>query len=182
VPDQVAVVGVDNDEMVCSLTNPPLTSVIQGTDMLGFYAAEILDRMINGEDMIESKVIPPQSIAVRESSDSHVIEDELIFKALGFIRDRACSGIRVDEVAHHCHVSRSTLENRFKRKLGKSVHNEITRLQINKVKDLLIHDGMPLKHISRITGFSSPQYMSIKLKEDTGLSPMQYRLKHRSLV
>lgn len=182
VPDQVAVVGVDNDEMVCSLTNPPLTSVIQGTDMLGFYAAEILDKMMNGESSVQSRVIPPQGIAVRESSDSHVIDDDLIFRALGFIRDRACSGIRVDQVAQYCHVSRSTLENRFKQKLGKSVHNEITRLQINKVKDLLIQDEMPLKHISRITGFSSPQYMSIKLKEDTGLSPMQYRMKHRNLA
>jgi len=181
VPDDVAVVGIDNDEMICSLAHPPLTSVIQGTDLLGYYASEILDRMIEGEENIESKVVPPQGMAIRESSDSHVIDDDLLAMSLKYIRSKACSGIRVDEVANHCHVSRSTLENRFKQKLKHSVHYEITRVQINKVKEMLMQSTMPLKHISRVSGFSSPQYMSLKLKESTGLSPLQYRQKHRPL-
>jgi len=181
VPDQIGVVGVDNDEMICSLTNPPLTSVIQGTNMLGYHAAELLNSMMEGKNNVKSKIISPQGIAIRESSDSHVIEDDLIYKALHFIRERACAGIKVDQVSEYCHVSRSTLENRFKEKLGKSVHHEITRLKINKVKELLVQDNLPLKNISKITGFSSPQYLSLILKEETGLSPVQYRQKHRSL-
>lgn len=181
VPDEIAVVGVDNDEMICTLSTPPLTSVIQGTDLLGFYAAEVLDKMIDGQSYFDSLVVPPQGVAIRESSDGHIIDDELVTKAFKFIREHALHGIRVDRVADECHVSRSTLENHFKEKVGHSVHQEINRIQINKVKDLLMNDSMALKNICKVTGYSSPQYMSSKLKEATGLSPLQFRKKHRPL-
>lgn len=181
VPNEVAVVGVDNDEMICSLTTPPLTSVIQGTDLLGYYASEILDQMIRKTDCPKERVVPPLGLAVRESSDRLVISDPILTEALSFIRNKAYSGLRVDHVADHCHVSRSTIENKFKDKLGCSVHQEITRLQLNRVKELLIQDEMNLKQISKVAGFSSTQYMSSKFKKDSGLSPAQYRKRHRHL-
>ena len=179
VPEEIAVVGVDNDEMMCELANPPLSSIIQGTDKLGFHAAKLLDNMIDRKSVPGQTTVDPQGLVVRQSSDILAINDELISRALAFVREQACYGIRVEDVVYHCDISRSTLEKKFKSVIGRTVHAEISRMQIKKVKELLVHTEMPLKKIFGMCGFGTLQYMALKFKAETGMTPNKYRQQSR---
>ena len=179
VPEDVAVVGVDDDPMMCELANPSLTSVIQGTDKLGYEAARLLDRKMKGEIDVKGITVEPLGINVRESTDILAIDDELISEALYFIRQNACNYIQVEDVSRHCSVSRSTLEKRFKSILNQSVHNEIAKIQLKKACELLVETTLPLKTVAEKSGFSTVQYMTMKVKEKTGKTPKNYRLSSK---
>ena len=175
VPEDLAVIGVDNDEMMCELATPPLTSIIQGTDKLGYETARILDSMIDGEQVAIKSRIEPLGVEVRQSTDVIAIEDPLVSQALHFIRGHACNCIRVEEVASHCNFSLPPIEKNSKQLMVRPVHSEICRIQLQKAKELLTHTEMPLKKVSQVAGFSTVQYMNAKLKIATGLTPLQYR-------
>ena len=175
VPEEVAVIGVDDDEMMCELANPPLTSVAQGTHRLGYEAASLLDRMMQGKKVGTERVIGPVGVTIRQSTDVIAIEDDLVSTAVAFCREAACNAIQVDDVARHCGVSRSLLEKRFKSALGHTVYEEISRIQINKACELLIHTAMPIKRIAGLSGFSTVQYMYHKFSRIKGMSPGEYR-------
>ncbi|NQZ58438.1 MAG: DNA-binding transcriptional regulator [Lentisphaeraceae bacterium] len=179
IPEEIALIGVDDDEMMCELANPPLTSIIQGTDTLGYKAAELLDCMMKGEEVAIKTVIDPVGISVRQSTEILAIDDKLVAQALAFIRKEACYAILVEDVATHCDVSRSTLEKRFKSVMERSVHAEISIVQLKKAKELLIHTDLPLKRIFAMAGFSTIQYMSLKFKSESGMTPNQFRRKFR---
>lgn len=179
VPDDIAVVGVDDDPMMCELATPSLTSVIQGTDKLGYEAARLLDKMMNGEKDIKGITVEPLGISIRQSSDIIAIEDKLIARAILFIRENACNCIQVEDVAMFCDVSRSTLEKRFKAVLARSVHSEIAIEQLKHSVKLLTETSLPLKTVSEKAGFSTVQYMSMKVKEHTGKTPKNLRLSSK---
>ncbi|MDD7985260.1 XylR family transcriptional regulator [Lentisphaera marina] len=177
VPMDIAVVGVDDDPLMCELSSPPLSSVIQGTDQLGYEASKLLHQMMQGK-AVSSKVISPGGLSIRQSSDIIAIDDPIISTALSFISQNACSGIRVDDVARKLEISRSNLEKRFKTSLDQTVHERINDFKIKKAKDLLIGTQLSINEIAFKTGFNTVQYMSKVIKDNCGKSPKEIRLKH----
>lgn len=180
VPDEVAVMGVDNDEVVCELADPPLSSVENDTVRIGHEAAALLTRMIDGNPPPQFRqVIEPLGIVIRRSTDVLAVDDTAVAAALRFIHDHACDGIGVPDVVRHLPVSRSTLERRFLRTVGKSPRAEINRIRIERIKQLLVDTEYKLAVVARMTGFMHAEYMSALFKASTGLTPGKYRKLHQ---
>jgi LacI family transcriptional regulator len=176
VPDQVAVIGVDNDELLCELARPSLSSVILDTDRAGYMAAELLAQMMAGQKVpAKQYLIDPLGIVARQSTDVLSGADPDVSRALRFIRDHACDGIKVQALADEVAISRRMLEHRFRRILGCTPHDEILRVQIEKVSQLLAETDLPLATIAERAGFKHADYMSVAFKRQTGLSPRQFR-------
>ncbi|TWT61590.1 AraC family transcriptional regulator [Rubinisphaera italica] len=176
VPEQVAVLGVDNDELLCELCSPPLSSVIPNAHQAGFQAAAMLDRMMNGEEVsTEAIFIEPLGIQTRQSTDLLAIDDADIAKAFRYIREHATANIRVSDLLRHIPLSRRMLEHRFLKYLGRTPHQEIQRQRILKVKDFLCSTNLTLAEIARNTGFEHAEYLSVVFKRETGQTPREYR-------
>ena len=180
VPDQVAVIGVDNDELICNLAYPPLTSIVQGTEEIGHCAAELLDRLMNRRVRKATHLlVDPVGIITRESTDLVATEDVVASTALAFIRQHACEGIQVADVAQAADVSRSTLDARFRRVVGRTVHEEIQRIQISAAQQLLATTNLPVEEVAQRAGFSSAQYMNAVFQRLLGQTPGRYRVGAR---
>ena len=121
-------------------------------------------------------------MVTRPSTDVLAIEDKSIATALSFIRERACQGISVEQVVQHAFTSRSQLEKKFRRHLDHSPQAEIRRVQVAKIKQLLLETNFPLKNIAALTGFEHVEYMCVVFKRLAGDSPGEYRKKNRGKV
>ena len=182
VPDEVAVLGIDNDELLCNLAFPPLSSIVPNARRTGYEAAARLERLMAGEtdaSTSDATLIPPTGIVTRQSTDVLAVEDRNVARAVRYIREHACEGICVDDVVGHAALSRRLLETRFKKLLGRSPHDEITRVQLRRVKELLAETDLPLAEIADRTGFRYVEYLSAVFKNKTGVPPGQYRSQHR---
>jgi len=176
VPEQVAVVGVDNEEILCELCSPPLSSVEPDPERIGYSAAELLDRLMAGEQPRTQRIsIDPLRVVTRRSGDGLAIEDQVVREAMSFIRQQATSGCRVDDVLRHVHVSRSVLERRFRQYLKRSPQAEIRAVQLSRVQELLTQTDFTLEHIADLCGFDHPEYLSVAFKRMCGLTPGRYR-------
>src|SRR5262249_24430831 len=166
VPDELAVVGVDNDDMVCDLCDPPLSSVVPNTRKIGFEAASLLERMILGEPAPDKPVhIAPLGIVRRRSTDVLAIRDKVTAEAIRFIREHACDGITIEDVlAGLPLLSRSALERQFNKLLGRTPKAEIIRVQLDRVKELLTESDFTLTEIAAKAGFRYHEYMSALFK------------------
>jgi len=181
VPEEVAVIGVDNDKLLCDLADPPLSSVICNTRRTGYEAASLLNRMMAGEEVgPESILVKPLGVQARQSTDVLAIDDPDIATAVRFIRENAMSGINVSDILRNVPLSRRVLENRFQKILGRTPHQEITRLRIDRVKQLLAETDLPLTEIASRTGFRHDEYMSVAFKKAVGLPPRNYRRIERA--
>ncbi len=176
VPDEVAVIGVDNDEILCELSDPPLSSVAPDTLRIGFEAAALLDRMMRGEKPPADKLfVQPKGVVTRQSTDVTAIEDRDIARAVRLIRQRACGGLTVEKVLDEIPLSRSTLDRRFREALGRSPKAEIARVRLERVKELLTETDFTLAEIARRTGFRHPEYLSATFKRELGVTPGEFR-------
>jgi LacI family transcriptional regulator len=176
VPDELAVVGVDNDDVVCDLCDPPLSSVVPNTRKIGFEAAALLEQMIAGKDPPDTPIyVQPLGIVTRRSTDVLAIDDEDTADAIRFIREHACDGITVEDVVDRLPLSHSALERQFSKLLGRTPKAEIIRVQLERVKQLLAESDFTLKQISVRAGFRHPEYMSAIFKEKVGQTPGHYR-------
>jgi LacI family transcriptional regulator len=181
VPEQAAVVGVEDDESLCMMSAPPLSSVRFNAVKVGYEAASLLDRMMRGETVAsEPKLIEPLGIVTRASSDIVAIEDPVVAQAVRFIRQHACDHITVEDVLDEVPVSRSILERRMRAAIGRAPKAEILRAQLNRVKELLRDTDLSLAAVADRTGFTHPQYMSQIFKCKTGQTPGQYREQVKS--
>ncbi len=179
VPEEIAVVEVDNDELFCKLSTPPLSSVIPDTRRTGYEAAALLDRIMAGEQIgPEAHRIEPLGIATRQSTDTLAIDDPEIAAAVRFIREHACDGINVDDVLKAVPLTRRTLESRFRKILDRTPHEEIIRVKMERVKQLLIETDLKLPTIADRAGFLHVEYMSAAFKKHTGQPPREFRAKH----
>ena len=180
VPEEIAVLGVDNDQLLCELSDPPLSSIICNTQRTGFEAATLLDRMMNGEQIASAPVlVAPLGIQTRQSTDILAIDDPDIATALRFIREHALEGINVADVVRHVPLSRRVLESRFKKILGRSPHEELTRLKLERIKQLLTETDLSLSEIARRTGFEHDEYMCVFFRKLEGMPPGQFRQPNR---
>lgn len=162
VPDEIAVLGVDNDEQACELSAPPLSSIEQGGERLGAKAAELLHQLMSGATITSrgGTNVPPVGVVRRQSTDVLAIADQDVALAIRYIRNSACDGIQVGDVMKLVHVSRVSFENRFKGVVGHTMHAEIKRVQLEKVKELLRTTDLTVRQIAERTGYEYPQYLS----------------------
>ena len=176
VPEQAAVIGVDNDEAFCRIADPMLSSIVPGHDRVGFHGAELLDQLMCGKrPPHEPLVVGLPRVIVRQSTDIQMVSDNDVAMALRFIREQACSGISVREVAAHVALSYSTLNRRFHSFLSRSIHDEITRIRLKRVRELLSTTQLTVPQIAQLTGFKHSEYLGAIFKSKTGITPGQFR-------
>jgi LacI family transcriptional regulator, galactose operon repressor len=180
VPDQVAVLGVDNDELICNLTSPPMSSIQPDAFGTGQMAASILDHIMSGEPGTSNvHLMTPLRIASRQSSDIFSVADPVVAKALGFIRDSAGRRVTVPQVLRHAGMSRRTLDTRFHTLLGRTIHDEILRVRMERVARLLITTDWTLPRIAEHLEFPHSEYMGVAFRRHTGVSPGRYRIANQ---
>ncbi len=178
VPDQIAVLGVDNDDVLCELSNPPLTSIVPNSPQIGYQAAALLDGMMAGKrPPAQPVVVPPAGIVTRRSTEVLAMEDRHIAAAVRFIREHACEGIDVSDVLRAVPLSRSTLERRFAVVLRRSPKEEILRMRLDRAKQLLLETDLALPLIAERVGVKHAEYFNVIFKRKTGMSPGKFRAR-----
>lgn len=176
VPDEVAVIGVDNDALLCELASPPLSSVIPNAHRAGYDAAALLDRLMAGKRVAATAhLIAPLGVAERQSTDVLAVDDRDVARAVQFIREHACEGINVSDVLRAVPLSRRVLEQRFQRLLGCTPREEILHVRLARVKQLLGETDLPLYLVAERTGFEHVEYLSVVFKRETGRTPSAWR-------
>ena len=176
VPEQVAVIGADDDETMCRLCNPPLSSVIIDDHARGYRAAAVLDQLMNGgPSPTEPILIPARGVVARGSTDVLAINDSTIANAIRFIREHACDEIDIDDVAKRVMLSRRVLERRFKALTGRTPNNQILRFRLDRAVSLLTETDLGLKEIAIKAGFGSPSYMGAVFQRVLRRTPGSYR-------
>ena len=178
VPDDVAIVGVDNDEVVCGLTDPPLSSVAVNFERAGYEAAHVLAGLMRGESAPSRIVVSPTHVVPRRSTSLLAVEDSNLAKALRFIRDRVQESPSVEAVAKAAGISRRALEKRFRDSLGRSVLDEIRRVRTDQIARLLVETELPVAQIAEQLGFADVQHIARYFRSAKAMSPLAYRKLH----
>ncbi len=180
VPDSIAVLGVDDDPLLCRLASPPLTSVIPDAERAGYVAAELLEKMMGGQVVpATGTLLPPIGISTRRSTDPSAVDDPEIENAARYILANACSGIRVGDVVATTSMTRRALELRFKAMLGKTPHEMIVATRIQRAERLLRETSFPLDLIARRCGIEHAEYLSVMFRKQRGITPGKYRASFR---
>ncbi len=181
VPEEVAVLGADDDEVFCGMANPHLSSIQVPDEQVGYEAAKLLDAMLlhNGRAG-RSVLLSPMGVVTRQSTDVMAITDHYVTRAVRYIRENAHKGIRVEHVIEEVRMSRRTLEQRFQASLNRSPFSEIRRVQIERVKTLLAQTDLTHEAIAPECGFSSVTRMAPAFKKATGMTLGGYRRQFRS--
>ncbi len=178
VPEEVAILGSNNETIRCELASPPLSSVAPNAFQSGYRAAETLAVLMEDPAKVAADVrIDPVGVISRHSTDILAISDKSVVAALSYIREHACRGITVTEVLPHAFASRSQLEKKFRRYIGRSPQAEIRRVQLAKVRQLLMETEFPLKKIAELAGFEHVEYMCYVFKRAQGCAPGGFRTK-----
>jgi len=176
VPAEVAVLGVDNDELVCNLCAPPLSSIALNFQWAGYEAAALLDKMMSGEGVATEEIVyGPTNIAVRMSTDILAMEDRELAQAISFIRQSVNRALTVEQVVATVAVSRRNLERRFQKVLGRSIYAEIRRVRVDEIARLLVETNLPISRIAYTLGFSGVHNLSRVFRKEKGMSPLAYR-------
>jgi len=181
VPEQVAIIGIDNDPLTRTLTRTPLSSVIQGGDEMGRTAAHLLHKMLHGARFPGVRIlVPPVGINVLASSKHEPPASPYVMRARHFIRQYGCQGIKTEQVADYVGVSRSSLEEYFRRELGHTVHHEILRHKLELAQTLLSGQQHSSAEIAIRCGFTSLQYMYAVFRRELGCTPKEYQERMRN--
>ena len=175
IPDQVAVLGVDNDEVLCSLSRPTLSSIEQDTDRLGSLAASLIDRMLKGEKVPLYHEVPPKGIVERTSTDVVVSENPIVVRASRMIRNQVALGLSVKEICSALSVSRSALDEHFRESLGRTVSDVVHSIRLKLSRSLLLSTELSVDEIAERAGFSSATHLGRFFKRETGMSPSEFR-------
>jgi len=180
VPEQVAIVGVDNDELFCTLSDPALSSIAVNTRKAGYEAAALLDRLMTGsEKMAEQKIIVrPLHVVTRQSTDVLAIEDREVAEAIRFIHQNAKRPIQVSDAADAATLSRRVLEKRFRKIMGRSVYSEINRQRIQHITQMLVETDQSISQIALSLGYPSVKHIARCFRRERGMSPLAYRKQY----
>ncbi|UCD51300.1 MAG: DNA-binding transcriptional regulator [Phycisphaerales bacterium] len=181
VPDQVAVLGCENDVYACNLSIPPLSSIDLNSEQVGYEAAVLLDRLMVGKRAAKRPPeIQPLGVVPRRSTDVLATSHEEVVRALRFIRQHACRPIDVMDVVEHVRVPRTTLQMHVKEAIGRTIHQEIRRIQIARAKEQLSMASAPIKQVARDCGFKNVQYFTRAFHRATGETPARFQRRHLS--
>ncbi|MCL2117559.1 MAG: DNA-binding transcriptional regulator [Planctomycetaceae bacterium] len=181
IPDEVAVLGVDNDELFCESITPRLSSVALDCEKAGYESAKMLDELMRGSRKKKTAVFGPARVVSRRSSDFYHIDDPLVRKALGFIQSCYAEPIAVTDVVKATDVSRRLLEMRFKQEMGHSVLDEIKKRRLEKVKMFLLETDISLEKIAELCGFQSKNYLINVFRKEFGMTMGTFRNEHRTI-
>jgi LacI family transcriptional regulator len=180
VPQHLAILGVNNDEIYCLSSSIGLSSVALASEKIGYLAARLLDDQLHGRASPDTIIrVPPLSVISRLSTDMQSVQDSLVRKALCYIQDNAYRSIRVNDLLDYLSVSRRTLERRFKEKLGHSPHFAINRARVEVAKKLLEATDMKMEEIAEHCGFSEARILYRNFRLLAGISPARYRKNFR---
>lgn len=180
VPDEISVVGIDNDELLCELADPPLSSVALNAEGGGYRAAALLDRMMRGRIRRARRlVVEPLHVVTRRSTDIVALDDDEVARALRFIHDHVARPIGIDDVVEHLQISRRALEIRFRREVGRTIHTEIQRVRLERARRILQESNLPIPGVADAAGYGSASYLSQVFKREVGMTPAKYRMHVR---
>jgi LacI family transcriptional regulator len=180
VPDQVGIVGVDNDELVCELSSPTISSVAINFERAGYESARLLDEwMRRGKMSLPARIDAPATHVVpRLSTDILAVEDVQLLKALRFIRDRARENVRVADVVRAAGLSRRALENRFRREFGRSILKEIRRVRVDLIAQMLVETDLPVSDIAEALGYENLQHIARYFRKEKQMSLVAFRKRY----
>jgi LacI family transcriptional regulator len=177
VPERMAVLGEDNDPVVCCISSPPLSAIDFSSKQIGYRAAALLDRMMAGAPPPKAvEWIAPLRVVPRQSTDIVAVEDDEMAQAIRFIRQYACSGIDVDDVATAVCISRRALERRFRMLFDRTPKTEILRVQLEYAKVLLSTTLLSVETVARRSGFPAFKHFAKIFQRETGTTPRSYRI------
>jgi LacI family transcriptional regulator len=183
VPDDLSVIGVNDDPLICESTVPHLSAVIQPAEQIGYEAAALLDAAIATPDLpTTTMLLPPLGIAARQSTDLLAVDDDDVREAIKFIRDHAHHPIAVRDITAHVAVSRRTLETKFQATIGRTPAHELRRVRLELAKTRLVETNDPITKIVFAAGFNSRQVFSTLFRRATGVTPSQYRRRYQAEV
>lgn len=182
IPEDIALMVVNNDDLLCQIADPPLSSVLSPMDRVGYEAAGMLDRMLSGAPSpAQPLLLAPTGVVTRRSSDVIAVDDPIAAVALGFIRQRACDGITVEDVLDHLHISRSLLEQKMRKAIGRTPLAEIRRVRVERARQLLAETDLHMSAIAHASGFTSDVRLSSVFRQLTGRTPTEYRTRTKRL-
>ena len=181
VPEDVAVVGVDNDPMICEIGYPPLTSIALNVESAGYEAAKLLDQLINGKKMKGQQIMVTAShIVQRQSSDILAVNDREVASAIRFIKENANNKILVKDIVKTTGLGRRTLEQRFRRTIHRSIYDEIRKVCVEWITKLLLETDLPISRITALFNFTDVEHISRYFKKEKGIGLRQFRSLHNS--
>ncbi len=176
VPEEVAIVGIDNDHLVCDLSNTALSSVDLTTVQAGYEAATLLEKMMEGEQISDYTItVHPKRVITRVSSDILAINDEKVARAMEYIRANSRTNIKVEDIVKTALCSRRVLEQNFKKILGVTIGEEIRRHKIERICELLTETTLPVKQIAEITGFETSKHIARYFSREKGMNLQEFR-------
>jgi LacI family transcriptional regulator len=181
VPDEVAVIGVDNDDLLCLLSRPSLSSVVVADERIGYEAAALLDRLLRGEKQpTRATLVAPTGVVTRQSSDMLAGGDPDLTAAVRFIRDHAHQPLHVEDVLRQVRVSRRSLELKFRTVLRRGIAEELRRVHLERARQLLASTSLPVGEVAERAGFASVYYMSRIFRTQLNQTPTAYRRQFHS--
>ncbi|MDD2598850.1 MAG: DNA-binding transcriptional regulator [Kiritimatiellae bacterium] len=179
VPEDVAILGIDNNELICLNQPVPISSIMHDLNRVGYEASRLLSRLIQGATPpAEPILIPPKGIQLRQSTDYTAIAIPAVRKAMTYMKENISRSIGINEIAEHAGVSRSTLDRLFLENFGRTVHTEVLRTRLNAVKHLLTTTNLPIHKIAEQTGFCHAQYLNNLFKRHEGITPKEFRKRY----
>ncbi len=179
VPEDIAVIGVDNDELLCDGAEVPLSSVAVDGLRIGYEAARTLNRLLDGEhDVPAVRLIPPLHVVPRQSTDLLAIDEPVVVEAVRFIRAHLSEPLSVETILDHMTVSRRQLEKRFQQVLGRSPAAEIRRLRVERARQLIQSSDHTLSTVADMCGFNDVSMLGKAFRRETGVTPSQYRRRY----
>lgn len=180
VPDDIAVLGVDNDELICDLSRPSLTSIALNTEKAGYEAAALLDKLMSGDEKMANQTImvQPTHVVTRQSTEILAIENREVIRAVRYIRQYAKRAIQVTDVVDVTSLSRRVLEKRFRSILGRSILKEIRHSRVNQIARMLIETNQSILQIALATGFTDANHISRYFQQEKEISPIAYRKQY----
>ena len=180
VPEQVAVMGVDNSPFICEMLSPTMSSIELGAERVGYQAAALLDQMINGKKVpVDPFLVAPERIVERRSTDILLMQDDLVVKALRFIQQHDSEPINVNDVVSAIHCNRRILEIRFNEKTGRTLHEEIRRNRIQRACKLLRETDILIESLAEACGYGSRERFNVAFRREMGKTPSVYRREYR---
>jgi len=179
IPDDVALIGMGNNETICESMEPTLSSIEHGYERVGHAAAELLDQLMQGKPAPEAPtLIPPAELVARRSTDVFAVEDRLVARALRVIWDRGHRPIGVDDIVEALPVTRRSLERRFRKVLGRSIHDEITRSRVERAKRLLVETDDAIGAVAFEAGFTNAEHLAKVFRRIEKTTPRAFRKRH----
>jgi LacI family transcriptional regulator len=179
VPEQVAVIGVDNDDLICELAEIPLSSIAMNFEKVGYEIASLLDQMMSGKSIEEHQfILRPTHVVARQSTDVVAIEDQDVAEAVRFIRNHAQEPIHVVDVMNVVPLARRTLEMKFRKILGRTIYEEITRVRMDHVSRMLTETDLSISQIAQSMEYTNLSPIWRSFRKEKGMTPMEYRGLH----